>query len=194
MPGNLLHSHNELTHFQASTFCEGTVQSVSIEQLIEEIKNLLSKPEGAALQLQSTVATAIPWDKTYLEDILQCSIPGELVRLWQVSSSLRIFIDLGEYGQVGLVTYPPNSTLVERNHYFKSLYKEGFRPGDLILGEFFYESDLLVIRCDPDDENYGHVLMALPIDSREDWPTSGTSLASFLRRYIDEGGREFWPR
>ena len=170
------------------------MQSPNIEQIIDEIKNLPSKNEGAALQLQSTVATAIPWDKTYLGDALQCLIPDELVWFWQVSSSLRIFIDLGEDGQVGLVTYPPDPTLVERNHYFKSLYREGFRPGDLILGEFFYESDLLVIRCNLVGEDYGHVLIALPIDSRENWPLAGSSLASFLRRYLDEGGREFWPR
>jgi hypothetical protein len=40
---------------------------------------------------------------------------------------------------------------------------------------------------------HGSVIIGLPIDRRDYWPTVGHNLADFLTSYLDAGGVHFWP-
>lgn len=64
--------------------------------------------------------------------------------------------------------------------------------GDLVLGRFIGDSDLLVIRCDPSSSDFGHLLMATPIDPRKEWYRVAESLSAFLALYIKAGGDKAW--
>jgi hypothetical protein len=50
------------------------------------------------------------------------------------------------------------------------------------------EKDLLVM------DREGHVLVALPLDARQDWYRPATNLADFLRRFVMTHGAKFWER
>lgn len=70
--------------------------------------------------------------------------------------------------------------------------REDFRPGDLIIGEFLGDADLLVLRCDATSPDFGNVIIALPLDSREEWYVAANSLEGFLSQYIAAQGDKFW--
>ncbi len=68
------------------------------------------------------------------------------------------------------------------------------RRGDLILGRFPGDCDLLLVRCDAACEDYGSVIVSLPVYGRTDWPTFALSLEGFLVEFIENLGDKFWER
>ncbi len=116
----------------------------------------------------------------------------ELRVLWENVSSLRLFEDV-RYGQWGLILWSPEQVVDAHRKHVKGR-EQDFRPGDVILGEFLGDSDLLVLRCDPEAEDYGSVLIALPIDPRAEWYRVGTSLLGFLMKFVEAQGEKFWEK
>ncbi|MCY7334181.1 MAG: SMI1/KNR4 family protein, partial [Pseudanabaena sp. CAN_BIN31] len=67
-----------------------------------------------------------------------------------------------------------------------------FESEDLIIGEFLGDSDLLIVRCNPNTTDFGQIIIALPIDHRADWYYLAYSLPEFLQRFITSQGEKFW--
>jgi hypothetical protein len=63
-----------------------------------------------------------------------------------------------------------------------------------VIGKFLGDSDLLVIRCSQSEEDFGNVLVALPLDPRPDWDHVAESLADFLDEYAKTGGEKYWTK
>jgi hypothetical protein len=145
------------------------------------------------VELISDVRVHIPWDKHRLEKEFNIKIPIQLEEFWNISSELILMRDL-KYGSYGLKTFPPNDVLKEINEkiYNDLIGQEDFRKGDLIIGELFAEDDKLIIRCDPDQHDFGKVIVAVPIDPRRDWPGQEYDLDEFLRLFVDNKGLPFW--
>jgi hypothetical protein len=61
-----------------------------------------------------------------------------------------------------------------------------------VIGKFLGDSDLLVIRADETQSDFGSVIVALPIDPRPDWYHVAKSLADFLEEFAQSGGQKFW--
>lgn len=61
----------------------------------------------------------------------------------------------------------------------------------MIIGEFYGDSDLLLLRCDPESKDYGVVLIALPFDNRSDWYCS-VNFEYFITDYVNFEGDKFW--
>jgi hypothetical protein len=61
-----------------------------------------------------------------------------------------------------------------------------------VVGEFLGDSDLLLVRCDPAAEDYGSVLVALPLDDRSEWDQAASSIEAFLLSYARTHGEKFW--
>jgi hypothetical protein len=57
---------------------------------------------------------------------------------------------------------------------------------------FLGDLDLVVIRSDPGQADFGHVLVALPIDPRSFWYEAASGLAEFLEKYAAAEGDKFW--
>ena len=109
---------------------------------------------------------------------------------WDKTSELHLFEDLN-YGQWGLIVWSPDRVITEQEKQIAQR-EEDFRPGDLIIGEFLGDAELLVLRCDATSPDFGNVLIAVPLDSREEWYLAANSLESFLSQFIAAKGDKFW--
>ena len=114
----------------------------------------------------------------------------ELVRAWSTSRHSRLFEDI-DYGQWGLVLLSP-AKAAERTAEQRAQRPNAYRADDVVLGEFLGDQELLVIAQSGADR--GHVLIALPMDDRPDWPVAASSLTDFPGRYLDALGAKFWDR
>jgi hypothetical protein len=51
---------------------------------------------------------------------------------------------------------------------------------------------LVIVRCDPSQTDYGAVVIAAPIDPREDWPRVAESVTDFIKRFLDCKEQKYW--
>jgi hypothetical protein len=65
-----------------------------------------------------------------------------------------------------------------------------FRENDVVVGAFLGDQDLLVL-C-PSEPAARRMLVALPLDAREDWHAVGASLSQFLESYLAHVGEKYW--
>ena len=110
--------------------------------------------------------------------------PPLLRELWRAARSADLFVDV-DYGQWGLRLFgPPRSK--EETDRVRQGRPSDFGEGDVVIGEFLGDSDLLVVERD------GVVRVAWPLDPRADWPTVANDLSAFLLRYRDTEGAKYW--
>ena len=119
-------------------------------------------------------------------------VSESLAEFWRNSDGARLFEDR-EYGQWGLVLLSP-SLAAERSRQLQDERPREYREGDLVVGEFLGDSDLLLVRCDRKAEDFGSVLVVLPLDPRHDWFQVSSDFESFLVDYERAQGAKFWER
>ena len=96
---------------------------------------------------------------------------------WTISRTARLFEDR-QYGQWGLeILSPMNAAGYTQQQYTNR--SSQFREGDLVVGRFLGDSDLLVVRCDQDADDFKRVLIALPIDPRSEWYVASETFGDF---------------
>lgn len=143
-----------------------------------------------SIPMPSQVLPPQPWDKKAFEQSLGITLPSAIIHLWDKTSGLRLFEDI-THGQWGLILWSPNQVIAEQEKRI-SQRKEDFRPGDLIIGEFLGDADMMVLRCDATAPDFGNVIIALPLDFREEWYLAANSLSSFLSQFLAVKGDKFW--
>ncbi len=113
-----------------------------------------------------------------------------MATFWTSFERARVFEDR-EYGQWGLELVPRDEAqrFTER---FKAERVRDYRDGDLVIGKFLGDSELLVVRADEQRYDFGSVLVALPLDPRERWHEPARSLGAFLLAYARAEGQKFW--
>lgn len=121
---------------------------------------------------------------------LQVTLPDDLNHLWNLAASVHLNEDV-TYGQWGLVIWKPSQALSNQD-FLRSQRASNYIDGDLIIGEFLGDSDLLLIRCDPQADDFGSVIIVLPLDARSEWYYVATSLAEFLQKYLESPDRKYW--
>ena len=52
--------------------------------------------------------------------------------------------------------------------------------------------NLLIVRADPQAVDDGQVMVATPLDDRQDWSLVGKDFTTFLHQYVQARGRKFW--
>lgn len=112
------------------------------------------------------------------------ALPQEVVDLWTTTSEGWLFEDV-EYGQWGLHILSP-SEAAARTESEQTARPEDHADGDVVLGEFLGDSELLVVT------SAGHVLISLLLDPRADWPTAAASVTEFLTKYAEAAGDKYW--
>lgn len=119
-------------------------------------------------------------------------LPGDLRELWDSFLQVRLFEDV-EYGQWGLILWG-RALAGERQQEeaFNLRERNSFVEGDIVVGEFLGDTDRVVVRTDPDAQDFGVVLVALGIDPRSEWP-SWPSLSDFVSSFISHDGEKYWP-
>jgi hypothetical protein len=116
--------------------------------------------------------------------------PPFLVELWAKVNTARLFED-ADYGQWGLELLSPHES-AEASGAFRRARVRDRKKGDLVVGRFLGDSDLLVVRADSKAADFGSVLVALPLDRRADWYHPAASLETFVRSFIAAKGAKFW--
>ncbi len=118
------------------------------------------------------------------------ALPADASQLWLAARSSRLFEDI-DYGQWGLVLLDPQASR-ERTDTELSARPADFRRDDVVVGEFLGDQELLVLA--PSENATRRVLIALPLDPRDDWYGAAKELSEFLGRYFDASGSKFWER
>jgi len=118
------------------------------------------------------------------------AISDDVVSLWRASRTARLFEDT-EYGQWGLVLLDPQVSL-QRTKAERAARPYDFRDDDIVIGEFLGDQDLLVVA--PSEFGSRRVLVALPLDSRDDWFGAAEDLGEFLDSYFAARGSKYWER
>lgn len=118
--------------------------------------------------------------------------PDDLRDFWRIAREAQLFEDT-TYGQWGLHLLSPSESM-RATHKFQIARERDSRPYDLVVGEFLGDSELLLVRCNLSELDYGQVWVALPLDRREEWFRAATSFEVFLESYVDARGAKFWER
>lgn len=104
--------------------------------------------------------------------------------LWRTTRAAELFQDV-DYGQWGLRILDPSASR-ERTDVERHGRPADFEDGDVVLGEFLGDLELLVV------DAMGSVRVALPLDPRTNWYVAAADLAGFLTRYREAHGAKFW--
>jgi hypothetical protein len=123
-------------------------------------------------------------------DSLPGTCPVHLKRFWQIAQWARLFEDV-TYGQWGLRILTPSEASEETCKLFGSRRKHCV-AGDLVVGKFLGDSELVLVRCDHKAADFGKVLIVGPIDPRKEWFIVGDSFEDFLGKYLEARGEMFW--
>lgn len=119
-------------------------------------------------------------------------LPSDVRLLWEKFDKIRLFED-AKYGQWGLLLLNEAESTAATEELAKTRSKD-FVAGDLVIAKFLGDSDLLIVRTDPEDDDFGTVMVALPLDDRSEWYRLGESLSEFMNAYIDAEGEKYWER
>ncbi len=117
-------------------------------------------------------------------------LPNKVSDFYRVTDGSNLFKD-DKYGQWGL-NILSLSDAFEKTKGFEAERKRDFKEGDLIVGEFIGDSELLLIRCDSSSSDFGNVILVNPIDPREDWSMIANDFEKFLVGYFQSQGDKFW--
>lgn len=93
--------------------------------------------------------------------------PRPLAEFWEKAGGARLFEDV-RFGQWGLVLFSPSGSLRATSRYRDERAGDA-ATGDLIVGEFLGDQELLLVRCDPGASDWGAVIRAenpLPSEPR----------------------------
>jgi hypothetical protein len=161
--------------------------------IVDEVRSAppTSIAEPLPTRYVCSVAEPVPWNRLRLETELKVTVPQELVDIWNTAASLRLFQDV-DYGQWGLVVMSAEQAL-QRTKLFAQNYPKHVQRGDLIVGEFLGDSDLVLLRSDPAVQDYGKIIVVQPIYGRGEWPVVAESINAFLKAFLDAQGATFWP-
>ena len=122
--------------------------------------------------------------------VLRDECPPHLITFWNIARTACLFED-EEYGQWGLMILSPHQA-IEETVSKRNQRPQHFIDGDLVIGRFLGDSDSLIIRCNKHAQDFGRLIVALPIDPRSEWYSVAESFEAFLERYTECGGRKYW--
>ncbi len=94
------------------------------------------------------------------------------------------------YGASGLEILSPANSATSTREWFSE--REDMREGDVLVGRFLGDADRLVFG--PSESGRRRLLVADPIDYRDNWYGTARTIAGFLIRYHESCGDAFWSR
>jgi hypothetical protein len=140
-----------------------------------------------SLRLASRAGTAARRDEIRQ---LPVRVSSELEHFWMTCGGAEFFRDI-DYDQWGLDILAPWDAVKATHELAEDRPADVFRT-DLMIGRFRGDSDFVVIRCDPNQDDFGQVVIGLPLDRRADWYFTRMCFSEFLRVFIETRGQKFW--
>ena len=95
------------------------------------------------------------------------------------------------YGQWGLILLDLYFIEVKTQEFMHD-YRDDFIFGDYIIGEFLGDNDLLLLRLDETKEDYGSIIVANRMDSREEWKKVERNFRNFIVNFAINEGQKYW--
>jgi hypothetical protein len=161
------------------------------QEILARLEREWAEPRQADHEGKSSVlALSVRIERVTAAPTLDIAAPPDVLEFWRGFKSARLFEDR-QFGQWGLVLVPPDRALALTERFHRIRARDAVF-GDLVVGEFLGDSDLLLVRADPQASDYGAVLVALPLDRRPDWYRVASNLPSFLGQYARAEGAKFW--
>lgn len=134
----------------------------------------------------------VPWSRQELERIFGFEIPDQLAQLWDLCGGMMLYGD-DLWCPGGLMICPPSAEeLFRLNSDYQDRKSDSTALGDLIVGEFRSDLELVLIRCDRSDADYGSIMIVAEMDPRPDWKRVALSIEEFLIKYMDAHGEKYW--
>lgn len=122
--------------------------------------------------------------------VVRKTVPGDLLSFWATASSAELFLDT-TYGQWGLRILSPFDAENETAIAFGTRTQD-FCDGDLVIGTFIGDADMLIIRCDRSEDDFGSLIVCNAIYRRAEWKRISNSFSEFLESYEASNGDKFW--
>lgn len=141
--------------------------------------------------LQSEIKPPVEWRSSEIESALEVKLPDEAIMLWSRASEIRLLSDVN-YGQWGCILWSPAEVVARHRQAQSWRGPSAFRPGDVIIGEFRGDTDLVVLRCDPSHQDFGSIVIALGMDPRDHWPCVSSSIVEFITAFMAQPDKKFW--
>lgn len=169
---------------------------VNLKDIIQDMRREWGTPKAVIHYGQETLFTLVcefsqPASEFDIEQVGgHCSPSRDLIQFWHLCAKAKLFKDV-KFSQWGLVLYSPGEALSSTEN-FRLHRNRDCSFGDLIVGEFLGDSDLLLLRCDPDESDYGSVRVVNAIDPRSEWDSVSSSLSAFLGEFAIKQGCKFW--
>lgn len=164
--------------------------NISIHNFIRELKTEKSvKLSQVPFNTESEFSIYPP---NHSEDIryLRGERPDCLLDLYELTDGLVLFYDK----QYGLHIYSLQKSLIKTLEFIQSR-GEQYVTGDIIIGEFFGDTDLVLCRSDKKSKDFGDICIVEGIYDRKEWSIVGTGLLGFLdfiSRYYEAEGEKYW--
>jgi hypothetical protein len=117
-------------------------------------------------------------------------LPSDVRDFWNTASGARLFEDV-DYGQWGLVLLSTGESASATARFRQERSRDTI-PGDMVIGYFLGDQDVLLVRTDPNMPDFGQILVALPLDARDDWYRAAPTLDAFLGKLSEAQGDKFW--
>jgi hypothetical protein len=141
--------------------------------------------------LQSEFKPPVVWTLSEIESAVGVSLPDAIKVLWNRASEIRLNCDVN-YGQWGCILWSPADVVARHKKLISWRGLQDFRGGDLIIGEFLGDTDLVVLRCDPLEGDFGSIVIAWGMDQRDVWPCVASSITEFILRFLSQPENKFW--
>jgi hypothetical protein len=141
--------------------------------------------------LKNEVKAPVGWDASAIESALPVKLPDDIKALWNTAAEVRLLSDVN-YSQWGCILWSPSEIVRRHEKALGWRGTENFRPGDLVIGEFQGDADLVVLRCDPHGADFGRIVVALGTDPRESWPSVADSIGDFIVKFVASPDIKFW--
>lgn len=161
----------------------------SLKNLIEEIKREWTVPKplneiSEDLLFRCQFFHGFEQIESFLNDL-----PQSFVDFYTLANGAFLFEDV-IYGQWGLQLLDVFLILQATNHFMQG--NKDYVQGDLIIAQFLGDSDLLLLRTDPTKNDYGSMMIVMPLESRNNWNTIELNFYDFIKEYVNNLGQKFW--
>ena len=126
------------------------------------------------------------------EDIELVGAGPDVEAFWKISEGAELFKD-ETYEQWGLKIFSPTESI--NNSEIERLSRpDDVHDSDIVIGQFYGDSEQLVIDTASASKGEFPILVKLPIDERSEWPVVASTFSNFLEQYISAEGEKFWER
>lgn len=123
--------------------------------------------------------------------VVDATLPPDVVSFWSLYKKADLFIEIrSQLWGLRLLSYVESK---DETELFRTEDYSQYKKSDLVLGTFFGLPDRLIVRCDAEAVDFGHIDIVI-FDGKRDEGYSSVekNFADFLERYAQAEGEMYW--